>query len=124
MRTGTSSRPPGFEHTGISSKTTSDYIKELIAWGFLQRLDRKDGVPRGKFAVRMPGPVFEFFRQAFVAATKPIVAAACDFSRMSAEQPSASGTAAVIGFPVGSRENENVSETSPNTGSAVAPKKG
>jgi hypothetical protein len=110
--------PAIFKHAGVGSTATSDYIRDFVSWGFLKRLNRADGVPKGKFAVRMHQPVFEFFCDAFIAAGKPIVDAASQLSRISAQQPP---DAAVIGFPGGAREN--FSGTSPNVSPATAAQK-
>ncbi|TCU58363.1 hypothetical protein EDE08_1317 [Bradyrhizobium sp. R2.2-H] len=54
-----------YQHVGVSVKATTGYIQDMIDWGFLRRLSKDDGVPRGKFAVRMDSDVFENFRTAF-----------------------------------------------------------
>jgi hypothetical protein len=54
-----------YQHVGVSVKATTGYIQDMIDWGFLRRLNKDDGVPRGKFAVRMDSNVFENFRAAF-----------------------------------------------------------
>ncbi len=64
---------PIYQHVGVSSKATTGYIQDMIDWGFLRRLSKEDGVPRGKFAVRMDRNVFENFHAAFASTAALVV---------------------------------------------------
>lgn len=67
--------PAIYQHVGVSVKATTGYIQDMIDWGFLRRLNKEDGVPRGKFAVRMDEKVFEGFRNAFSSTSELVVEA-------------------------------------------------
>lgn len=54
-----------YEITSSSTTTTRNHVEEMIVWGFLQRLNREDGVLRNKFAVRMTPKAVEHFTPAF-----------------------------------------------------------
>lgn len=83
-----------YEHIGVGMKATSGYVQDMIDWGFLRRLNKDDGVPRGKFAVCMEKSAFEIFQNAFAAAAELLVASARSLNHMSAAV--AGGTAEVL----------------------------
>jgi hypothetical protein len=59
----------------------------MIDWGFLRRLSKDDGVPRGKFAVRMEGSVFESFRSAFASTADFVVDAGQTLMKLHNQAP-------------------------------------
>lgn len=65
-----------YEHLNVGMKATTGYVQDMIDWGFLRRLNKDDGVPRGKFAVRMDNAVFDTFQTAYAAGADLLVTAA------------------------------------------------
>jgi hypothetical protein len=79
---------------GVGSQTTTSYVRDMIQWNFLERLSRSDGVPRGRFAVRMAQPAFDHLAAGFADAA-PLV---CEAARgLLAAGRSEAGT--VLAFP-------------------------
>jgi hypothetical protein len=81
--------PAIYQHVGVSVRATTGYIQDMIEWGFLRRLSKEDGVPRGKFAVRMDSQAFETFRATFASTSELVVDAGRNLMKLYS-QPSAS----------------------------------
>ena len=86
-----------YQHLDVGMKATTGYVQDMIDWGFLKRLSKDDGVPRGKFAVRMGSSVFETFQTAFAAAADLLVASARGLNQLAAAD---AGDAEVLKFRV------------------------
>jgi hypothetical protein len=83
-----------YKALGLSSQTTTSYVRDMIQWGLLERLGRNNGVPRGRFAVRMARPAFDHLAAGFAAAAPHICEAA--HSLLTARRDQA---ASVLVFP-------------------------
>jgi hypothetical protein len=78
-----------FTHTGVAQTATTRYVRDMIDWGFLERLRKEHGVARGRFAVQMTPFAFETFRNGFVTAGDVMLEAARDFGRISSQDKKA-----------------------------------
>lgn len=99
-----------YDRLGVSWKATSGYVKDMIGAGFLERLDRKNGVPHGTFAVRMPESAFVHFAKSFSAAAPAFGESARELLVLFNQSREA------IVVPFATDDKENVSATSPKKG--------
>lgn len=81
---------------GVGSQATTDYVRDMLRWDFLERLGRNDGVPRGRFAVRMARPAFDHLAAGFAEAAPSMCEAA--FNLLAAEGHGG-GAVDVLSFP-------------------------
>jgi hypothetical protein len=84
--------PAIYNHASVSVKATTGYVQDMIDWGFLTRLNKQDGVARGRFAVRMDSEVFETFRLAFASTSDLIVEAGRKLMRLYGQAPANSSS--------------------------------
>ena len=71
-----------FEVTSVGMRSTAGYIKNMIQWKILERLQKKDGVKRNRYAVRITDHAFSHFTSTLAEAEPIIIGAVKDIGNI------------------------------------------